>query len=380
MARSEEAIIKRALKRERTEDEQRRADRTDMYKQQEKKAKQEQEAKRLRSTAPSYYGPTSTTIKLKKDNSKTTTIKSTPTQQPSKKASNMDFKDHRQRENQRPAPQKNLDGTTTTNDEDAMKEPGAWICPKCSNSNFASRRYCNSKTCDEPRPFDADYNMREKKNTIEKSSIRHRSLRNTSSASRPTKVQRHDEETSKKLVWAEQADPTKLSKNQELRQRFLESGGEGMTQEDIDRAKILLARDERKKSKNNKTKRTSKASSAIETKSESNNTSSSSALGDDANNSDSKKEPVEEKHIATNEELNQQEDNINNQENTKQQREPKKSNDSKSKRDQNAALRRLYLETNGKGMKPDQIERAKLLITRDERKKQRKSEKMSSKQ
>ena len=35
---------------------------------------------------------------------------------------------------------------------DPMKESGAWKCPQCNNENFASRRWCNSKTCNEPRP------------------------------------------------------------------------------------------------------------------------------------------------------------------------------------------------------------------------------------
>ena len=50
----------------------------------------------------------------------------------------------------------------------------------------------------------------------------------------------------------------------------------------------------------------------------------------------------------------------------------KKLSDAQSKRDQNKALRQLYLTTNGKGMKEDQIERAKLLIARDIKKKQKK--------
>ena len=425
MARSEEAILKRALKRQRSEGEQRQADRIDMYKQQEKKAKQDQEAKRLRTATPSYYGPTSTTTKPKKEHSMKITMptsmttKSPPTQSPSKNASNIDdFKDRRQdqRQDQRqqqpppqqkqqqqhqqqrtgPPPQQqhqrlasprnNLDNTATTNEEDPMKEAGAWICPKCSNSNFASRRYCNSKTCDEPRPFNADYdrkrNNNNNNNNIRRSSMPPRSSsRNTpSSTSRPTKVVRHDEATSKKLVWAEQADPKKLSKNQELRQRYLDCGGDGMTQEDIDRAKILLARDERKKSKRSKTTAT-KSSSTIETKSMDNNTPSSS-LVDDAIDTDNKNEKEETKETTTSTELNREEADTSKQEDKKkeQRRERKKSNDSKSKRDQNAALRRLYLETNGRGMKPDQIERAKLLIARDERKKQKKTEQVSSKQ
>ena len=53
----------------------------------------------------------------------------------------------------------------------------------------------------------------------------------------------------------------------------------------------------------------------------------------------------------------------------------KEKNSSQAKRDQNKALRKRYLETNGKGMKEDQIERAKLLIARDVKKQKQRAQK-----
>ena len=48
---------------------------------------------------------------------------------------------------------KNCNEEKYDHDDDPMKEQGAWICTKCQNSNFASRKYCNSKTCDERSPY-----------------------------------------------------------------------------------------------------------------------------------------------------------------------------------------------------------------------------------
>ena len=52
----------------------------------------------------------------------------------------------------------------------------------------------------------------------------------------------------------------------------------------------------------------------------------------------------------------------------------------KSNRDQNKALRERYLETFGEGMKPEQTARAKILIARDERKRKRKFESSQERQ
>eukprot|EP00978_Attheya_sp_CCMP212_P025282 scaffold80964_cov57-Attheya_sp.AAC.4 len=108
-----------------------------------------------------------------------------------------------------------------------LDEPGAWKCPGCSNHNFASRHECRSTTCDEKRPLGVFVPPRRIQ-------------------PKPT---RHDPVTSKKESWGEQAGKDKILHNQELRQRYLEKGAEGMSEEDIVRAKLLIERDERKKTK-----------------------------------------------------------------------------------------------------------------------------------
>ena len=70
-----------------------------------------------------------------------------------------------------------------------------------------------------------------------------------------TQQSRHDKETSKKLVWDRQADTKTLSKNQEVRQRYKETSGDGMDAADVERAKLLIARDQRKQEKMKKKKK-----------------------------------------------------------------------------------------------------------------------------
>ena len=117
------------------------------------------------------------------------------------------------------------DGNTFA--RDPLGEPGAWHCKGCGNKNFPSRSSCHSKTCDEKRPAGVFVPPRYK---------------------RPTSS-RHDESTSKNQKWPKQADQSTLELNGALRKRYLETGGEGMKEEDVNRAKILIARDERKKDK-----------------------------------------------------------------------------------------------------------------------------------
>lgn len=49
--------------------------------------------------------------------------------------------------------------------------------------------------------------------------------------------------------WAKQATPEQIERNAALRKQYLETNGEGMSEEDVQRAKALILRDERKKAK-----------------------------------------------------------------------------------------------------------------------------------
>ena len=49
--------------------------------------------------------------------------------------------------------------------------------------------------------------------------------------------------------WAKQATPEQIERNATLRKQYLETNGEGMSEEDVQRAKALILRDERKKAK-----------------------------------------------------------------------------------------------------------------------------------
>jgi hypothetical protein len=220
-----------------------------------------------------------------------------------------------------------------------MDETGAWKCPQCNNHNFASRRVCNSKTCNQRRPSHIPAPPRRDQPgpswrcSCGRKNYESREICFNNYCGRPKpedikktkKPPRHDESTSKKVVWANQADGASLSKNQDLRKRYLETNGEGMEPEDVERAKILIARDERK---------SQKKGSLTQTKT--------------SETPDSAVEPIE----TTTEKKQKQNDK----------------EDSKSTRDKNKALRKRFKETGGEGMKPERIERAKQLIERDERK------------
>eukprot|EP00934_Nitzschia_sp_Nitz4_P007130 Nitzschia sp. Nitz4//scaffold67_size101165//59310//60278//NITZ4_004531-RA/size101165-processed-gene-0.42-mRNA-1//1//CDS//3329556480//7120//frame0 len=242
-------------------------------------------------------------------------------------------------------------------ENDPMKEAGAWTCPGCGNNNFASRNWCNSKTCNEARPGgpiareprrsyqNTESNPMDEEGawTCPRCETRNFASRSTcfsrscqqkrpegvgtpSSYSNRAAVKsnpRHDPLTSKNLNWKKQADKSTVMKNQDLRQQYKETNGEGMSEADIERAKILIARDERKVQKKENLKKRSRDE-------------------DEPIQPTTSPAPVSPKKVS-----------------------------SKSQRDQNKALMAKYESTKGDGMTPEQVERAKILIERRERKQKR---------
>lgn len=168
---------------------------------------------------------------------------------------------------------------------------------------------------------------------------------------------RHDVETSKKLVWARQSDSKTISRNKELRELFRQTGGKGMDTEDVERAKVLLARDHRKQERK---KRNMNKTAGVTNKKLTESSDTAKKESDSLSN---------KKEVLAQEEIKQRDGNL---ESTKKGR---KSTEAQSQRDQNKALRVLYLKTGGKGMEEDQIKRAKLLFVRIKKKHQRRSEK-----
>jgi hypothetical protein len=318
MARSEDALKRRADKRQRSEGEQRQADREDMQKstkrrlEEEKKAAQtlnnNEEDPMKEAGAWKCTGCGNENFASRNWCNSTTCNESRPYQ----------F-----------GPPSSRGGPPTTGRRDekrsgsqpnpALDEPGAWDCDSCGNRNFASRDVCHSKTCHQQRPGAPPSRDRAK----------------------PNKAPRHDEATSKTVVWGKQADRNTVSKNQELRDRYQETGEEGMEPEEIERAKLLIARSERKRQKKENKLKEEKEKDEGDDKAESNNKPTKEAVESEQNNGEESSKPK---------------------------------TDLKSKRDQNKALRKRYSETVGKGMKPHQIERAKTLIERDERKRNKKAE------
>ncbi len=300
MARSEDAIRRRAVKRQRTEEEQRQVDGKDI----------ELASQRRRQRLGEGVAPTGNEKALKEQS------------------------------------------------PDPLQEIGAWKCPGCGNENFASRHWCNSKTCNERRPEHipvptggsrripsksqyASHPLDEEGAWIcascQYSNFASRDVCNGPSCDeqRPGGVrkskpgQRHDPETSKPLVWSKQADPETLSKNQLLRQRYQETEGEGMSEDEINRAKILIERDQRKQQKKLEKKRQIDAE-ATQTE-------------EDEVQPDAPVNVTLDVPIPT-------------------------PSDVKAQKSRNKKLRKLFLATGGKGMTPDDLERAKILVARDERK------------
>jgi len=314
MARSEEAILRRALKRERTEGQQRNADRNDMNRQTvelNQKVRTESDSnKRSRVSKPISRNQ-------KKDGMNNSTS--------------------------------NLNSTIVA----ARSSEGA-------NTNTDDKTYDQVRPS---QPFRQDrrdagpYNTRIPRPSERRGRKLPPSLRMTKK-----KQSRHNEETSKKLSWGRQADSKTLSKNQELRQRYQETGGEGMNAEDLERAKLLMARQQRKE------ERKKKKSQKVEP----NETMAEvpiipSGITEKGNNA------LTQKNKAISEEETAQKDA------TQISMKGKKSSEAQARRDQNKAIRLLYLKTDGKGMKEDQIERAKSLIARDEKKLKRRTQKEAGK-
>lgn len=190
--------------------------------------------------------------------------------------------------------------------------------------------------------------------------------------SRPStsKKQRHDPATSKTLVWAQQADPTKVQRNQALRQKYYETdGGKGMDPEELERAKLLIARDERKKQKKERKKQRKAGQVPLVEESKEQEL----AEGkEDANEESNDKKTFQETPPSM-EKSHENCDKIKSATSKKQEHDAKSKETAKSKRDKNKALRAKYQQTAGKGMSHEDIRRAKQLLERDERKKQKRA-------
>mmetsp|Transcript_5488 Transcript_5488/g.8367 ORF Transcript_5488/g.8367 Transcript_5488/m.8367 type:complete len:253 (-) Transcript_5488:235-993(-) len=231
MPRSADAIRRRAEKRNRTIAEQRRADAEDWKKQAERAAAATGGETNSKKRQKTIQKPSS--LQSDKQSPPSSNGNSTKDANPSVKSAEAHGLKERPIGNTKPddtckdssAVEKQLQSTNSVT-PNPLDEPGAWLCSKCGNHNFASRNSCHSKTCDEKRPDGVFVPPRQKKKPV-----------------------RHDPATSRKHEWGEQADEDKIARNQFLRKQYLETGGDGMTEEDISRAKLLLERDARKKQK-----------------------------------------------------------------------------------------------------------------------------------
>ena len=132
---------------------------------------------------------------------------------------------------------------------DPLKEDGSWICSACNNHNFASRRICNSKTCNQPRPG-GNYGVKQTKNKHYK--VLSKGGFNILVANRKNNSSDGEGNASRvlipKLKWPLQAGPERILYNQNLRERFKQDRT-SLNDVELERALILIKRDERKKEK-----------------------------------------------------------------------------------------------------------------------------------
>jgi predicted RNA-binding Zn-ribbon protein involved in translation (DUF1610 family) len=233
MTRSAEAIRRRAEKRNRTEEEQRRFDADEMQKMVQKQKIVDARDINAKAATPigSKQEPGTKVVAPVhvSGDSKEDTIQKTMTlvtEEHSQKSKSSETTAAHPNSSQKGEGRNEINNSNDSS-INPLDEPGAWKCPGCGNHNFPSRHKCRSTTCDEKRPLGVFVPPRRIQ-------------------PKPT---RHDTVTSKKQSWGEQAGKDKILHNQELRQRYLEKGAEGMSEEDIVRAKQLIERDERKKMK-----------------------------------------------------------------------------------------------------------------------------------
>jgi hypothetical protein len=270
--------------------------------------------------------------------------------------------------------------------KEILLEPGAWMCRSCGNHNFASRKYCNSKTCDERRPYGISQPP-----SAEGRGGRpaRRDFKGTTAAapksSSSSKRKRHDPETSKSLEWAPNASQGAIEKNLELRRRYQESNeGEGMSAEDIERAKLLLGRDARKRQKKKEQQEQKQKKGATTTTTENENNvpkenPSSGGADSDKSGSESKETTTISETTGSGGKGDDTDNNKNINTNTVDDdddadtKKAKLKEAAKKLHKENKKLRKKFQKTKGGvGMSEQEVERAKILVERDARKKQRK--------
>ena len=201
MARSKEAIRRRALKRNRTEQEQRIIDGKDLNKDEgmtKSKKSKINDAKKMDTKPFSGKQSEKTAFVITPGTAILETDDKKENQANSKKT--LEYNKTLEKGNDKHVSLK-------SNEKNAVKRNpvSRWKCPKCEKFNMAFKNKCKATTnCTGRRPINR---------------------------------------------WSDQANPLRLERNQLLRQQYRETGGEGMAESEIVRAKILLERDERKRQK-----------------------------------------------------------------------------------------------------------------------------------
>jgi hypothetical protein len=337
MARSEEALKRRAEKRQRTDTEQRLADRIDMRKQQEKAQGGATKIHQSSSNSPNRKQPQSPVCDSH-NGSVTNNTGDGRKNGGNPKCRSQEFSHDRHAlprpyvakgeddgDNRHSQSQSGVTNATKNTDEDTMKDlrqsdapPSHGHNAKCTDDSRKRKSEMEDQPCEGVR--DAPPQQRHRQ-----------------------PLSRHDEARSKKLVWAPQGDPIRISRNRELRLRFQETKGMGMDETDVQRAKVLIARDERKKVRN-VTKIKPIAGTEVPKPGDAPTRRDETATRPDSQEVPSKQEEGKSKKAAA---------------------------EARAKRDRNNALRKLYYDTGGIGMKEEHAERAKTLIDRAERKRQR---------
>jgi hypothetical protein len=173
----------------------------------------------------------------------------------------------------------------------------------------------------------------------------------------------------------------KINQNLELRKRYKETDGEGMSEDEVKRAKLLLERDERKKMKKEEIKATRKSSKTASGTKQVVDTIKEKDVSKSIDESTAEESKETEEMVDTPVETAKETDM------TPEVKEPDKATLSKEelralRKEQakklnkdNKRLRMIYAKTGGEGMDEKVVEKVKILLERDERKKRKRAEK-----
>ena len=394
MARSAEALRRRALKRQRTEEEQRKADWKDVLKQQDEKNKKKKrrltvvEGEEIEKSRKAEDRKTNVSSKEKKQLQQQKQVRDSPNEKERVDSSDNKYEifETSSAERSRPNVLDFIDRSKkqeTTIVRDVENDYQQHTKALQQNSDGRGKDGCiGFKTERSHSPHNQKNGSNKYVSGTYQRSFHKQQQKQDHIMNDKKKKKRHDkqqqQQQQKQHSWKPQAPDDIVIRNNDLRERYMQylasqekknNVGEGgdnndnghdnvstssvMSPEDIERAKILIDRSRRKQEK--KLRMKEERQKRVQEKEEK-----------------KRKTKMEQSILPSNTDMKTDHQSPSfSSSSSSFSKKKKKSSDinHKAVREQNGRLRKLYQDTGGKGMEPEQIERAKMLLARDERKK-----------